>query len=118
MPRDPQQFPDDDNGNTLWRMHEQGDDLSQPREIDFSVVFATEDDALRFAVRFLTQGFKVQVGQYEDQPDGMPWDVSVFLDMAPVHADIGEFEAVLEEQAVELGGKLDGWGCYAVPRSH
>ena len=28
-------FPDDENGDVLRRMHEHGDDLSQPRMMDF-----------------------------------------------------------------------------------
>ena len=39
-------FPDDENGDVLRLMLKNGDDLSAPREIDFSVIFPTEDAAI------------------------------------------------------------------------
>lgn len=110
MVRDPQQFPDSDNGDVLWQLHQQGVDLSQTKEVDFSVVFPSEDNALRFAVRFLRNGYKVQVNEYEEQPQGLKWDVSVYNDMETTHDQITEFEALLQENAEPLEGKNDGWG--------
>jgi hypothetical protein len=49
MKRDYTKFPDDENGDVLWQMLEDGDNLSKPGEIDFSVIFPTEEAALRFA---------------------------------------------------------------------
>ena len=37
MQRDYVQYPDDENGDVLWRMLEDGDNLATPREVDFSV---------------------------------------------------------------------------------
>ena len=37
MTRDYEQFPDDDNGNVLWQMAEDGDDLTELHEIEFSI---------------------------------------------------------------------------------
>ena len=39
MTRDFEKFPEDDNGNLLWQMHEDGDDLEEVHEIEFSVYF-------------------------------------------------------------------------------
>ncbi len=36
-------LPDDENGDVLRRMMEKGDDLTRPRDIDFSVLFADEN---------------------------------------------------------------------------
>lgn len=33
-------FPNDANGDVLRRMEAQGDDLSRPRNVDFTVIFA------------------------------------------------------------------------------
>jgi hypothetical protein len=46
MQRDYGRFPNDENGDVPWRMLEGGDNLSKPREIDFSVIFPTEGAAL------------------------------------------------------------------------
>lgn len=45
MTRDYEQFPDDDNGNVLWQMHEDGDDLTEPHEIEYSIAFTTQEQA-------------------------------------------------------------------------
>lgn len=42
MARNYEQFPDDENGDVLWDMAQDGDDLTKPREVDFSVIFPTE----------------------------------------------------------------------------
>ncbi len=39
MTRDYEQFPDDDNGNVLWQMAEDGDDLTELHEIEFQLHF-------------------------------------------------------------------------------
>lgn len=39
MTRDYQQFPDDENGDVLWQMYEDGNDLSDLHEVEFSIVF-------------------------------------------------------------------------------
>lgn len=39
MTRDFEQFPDDENGNVLWQMAEDGDDLTEAHEIEFSIAF-------------------------------------------------------------------------------
>lgn len=112
MERDPQQFPEDENGDTLWRMAEEGDDLSVPRELDFSVIFPNEEGALRFAVHLLRNQQKVSFGPYEGSAD-MPWQVQAHAMMLPTHENISGFEALLERDSEPYGGRNDGWGCYA-----
>ena len=49
MTRDYEQFPDDDNGNVLWQMAEDGDDLTELHEIEFSIAF--QDQKMQSNVR-------------------------------------------------------------------
>ncbi|PCH97944.1 MAG: hypothetical protein COB83_00560 [Gammaproteobacteria bacterium] len=35
-------FPNDKTGDVLWEMQQTGDDLEQPREVEFSVLFPTQ----------------------------------------------------------------------------
>ena len=42
-------FPDDENGVVLRRMWDGGDDLSQPRNMDFNYIFPERRQALAFA---------------------------------------------------------------------
>lgn len=112
MTRDYARFPDDENGDVLWRMLEEGDDLSKPREIDFSVIFPTEQAALQFAVHLLRNDQKVSFSAYEEH-DELPWQVQVHPFMEPTHENITGFENQLGEDAAEVGGRNDGWGCMA-----
>ena len=47
-------FPNDDNGQVLQRMHEGGDDLTKARNIDFCFVFPDRTQALAFIQRVLS----------------------------------------------------------------
>ncbi|TBR39257.1 MULTISPECIES: ribonuclease E inhibitor RraB [Dyella] len=103
-------FPDDENGQVLATMAERGDRLDQPREIDFSVIFPSEDQALAFAITLLRGGAKVSFSEYEENPE-LSWEVTVHPVMVPRHGDITAFEAMLAAEAEPLGGRNDGWGC-------
>jgi hypothetical protein len=115
MERDYGQFPDDDNGAVLWRFRTQGDDLSEPREIDFSVILPSEEAALEFAVACLRSGFKVELAEAdESQEDGLNWEVTVYTEAVPTHADITMLEDALGKQAAPLGGRTSGWSAVFV----
>ena len=113
MSRDLSRFPQDENGDVLWRMHDSGDDLSKIREVDFSVVFPTEQQALDFSVRVLRAGHRVQQSRFMEQPEGLTWDVSVSSHMVPTHLQVTQFELFLADAAMAHGGRNDGWGCFA-----
>jgi hypothetical protein len=116
MERDYKQFPDDDNGEVLWRLRSQGDALTEPREIDFSVVMPSEDAALEFAVTCLRSGFKVELAEADEHhEDGLDWEVFVYTDAVPTHSDITMLEDALTKQAVPLGGRFSGWSATFVP---
>ena len=114
MQRDPALFPDDENGNVLWQMAESGDDLSVPREVDFAVIFPSEDEALKFAVHLLRSDQKVSFSSYEEN-DERPWQVLAHPFMEPSHENISGFEQLLGEAAEDFSGRNDGWGCEAQP---
>jgi len=103
-------FPDDENGQVLQQMAAQGDDLSVPREVDFAVIFPTEDAALEFAIRLLKNGQKVSFSEYEEHEE-LPWQVYAHPFMVPTHENISGYEELLATEAAPLGGQNDGWGC-------
>ena len=109
MERDLKQFPNDENGGVLWRMHGAGDNLSAAREVDFSVIFPTEDAALQFAVHLLKNEQKVSFSAY-DGNDELPWQVQAHPFMEPNHENISGYESQLAEDAAPFGGRNDGWG--------
>jgi hypothetical protein len=105
-------FPDDENGIVLRRMAENGDNLAIGRAIDFAVAMPTEAQATQFAEAFSSQGYAVQIGFAETVAE-LPWDVIVVKVMVPTHRSITRFEAELARAAAPLGGRTDGWGCFA-----
>jgi hypothetical protein len=96
-------YPDDDTGDALRRMEEQGDDLTKPRDIDFSVVFQAESSAEEFAKTLRSQGLTASV-YYAEEMEPFGWNVNVVKGMLPSHREISEFENLLRGVAEGLGG--------------
>ena len=107
-------FPDDENGDVLRRMQAAGDDLSRPREVQFSVVFSTSISAEQFAEHVRGLGYRVSV-EFAETVEDYPWDVLVTKKMLPSHAEIAKFEELLQSIASPLNGRNDGWGCFSDP---
>jgi hypothetical protein len=107
------QFPDDANGHLLRRMHEEGDDLAQPRMVEFGFVFPQRSQALSFAEKVPERNLEVCISHLDGQD---MWQVSVKHFMVPTHKQITEIENDLTRRAQPVGGKLDGWGCLPVAR--
>ena len=118
MKRDLKKFPDDDNGNVLWEFRTNGDALTEPREIDFTVILPSEDAAIEFSVICLRSGFKVEMeeaAEEERQEDGLNWNVTVYTHAIPTHSDITALEQSLNERAEPFGGRASGWSAIFVP---
>ncbi len=109
MERDPENFPDDINGDTLWRMLENGDDLSIEREIEFTVIFPTEDDALQFGEALLINRQKILLCDNEENNE-YPFEIVVYVYMEATHEEISGYEDLLELHATQYNGLNDGWG--------
>ena len=45
MTRNFEQFPDDDNGHVLWQMFQDGNDLDDAHEIEYSIAFKSQAEA-------------------------------------------------------------------------
>jgi hypothetical protein len=107
------QFPDDENGDVLRRMYDDGDDLTQPRIIDFCFAFPERRQALAFAEIVDDRAFEVCISYYEERE---MWEAIVKRYMVPTHRDITALEMRLAVQAESVGGELDGWGCMQVDK--
>lgn len=112
MQRDPQQFPADENGDVLWQMALDGDDLTEIREIDFTLIFPDQSLAEQSALHLLRQEQKVSLYQ-EDEEGDLLWEVVVHITMPPDYAEIVEIETWLKQVALQFSGQYDGWGCMA-----
>jgi len=101
----------EENEDVLRRMRSSGNDLSQSRDINFSVVFPDETAANQFAYQFASDDCSVNVRK-SGCVEELPWDVTVTKHMYPKNEDITEFEAFLESIASSYNGRNDGWGCF------
>ncbi len=104
-------FPDDENGDVLRRMQEGGDDLSQPRTVDFCFAFPERKQSLAFAEIVDDRELEVCLSYYEERE---MWQAIVKRHMIPTHQDITAWELFLTAHAQSVGGEADGWGCMQV----
>ena len=112
MNRDPDLFPEDDTGDALWEMQGQGDDLSKPREVEFSVVFTEEEQALKFGRMLLEYRQKTSLADDEEDAE-YPFEITLHAYMLPTYDNIKKYEALIEEKAESFNGHYDGWGCFS-----
>ncbi|WP_448211023.1 ribonuclease E inhibitor RraB [Colwellia sp. MEBiC06753] len=111
--RDEHLFPQDDIGNALWQLKEQGVDLSLEQEVAFSVIFPTQEQALKFGHLLLENGQKLSFCSYEANPE-LPWEITAYPYMPLTYDNIIAYQALLTEHCPVFGGQYDGWYCQAV----
>jgi hypothetical protein len=111
MTREISAFPDDENGDVLRRMLEDGDDLSKPRIVDFCFAFTDRSKAVEFTTKVDERDLEVCISFYEERAG---WQVIVKRYMVPTHEDITKLEHSLTNRAKSVGGEADGWGCMQV----
>ncbi|NCI77678.1 ribonuclease E inhibitor RraB [Acinetobacter kanungonis] len=112
MSRNYELFPDDDNGNVLWQMYEDGNDLTDLHEIEFSIVFTTQEQADKCALHLLHEEQKVSLFQEEVKNDGSDlWVLNIHVNMIPEYQDVQDLEEWFVKIAEMFHGEYDGWGC-------
>ena len=112
MLRDFKQFPDDDNGNVLWQMQQDGDDLSVPHEIEYSIAFSSQALAEQCALFLLKEEQKISLFQ-DEESDRVEWIITIYVYMEPDYEDIVDLEQWFMKIAEQNSGEYDGWGCMA-----
>ncbi|MBL1141898.1 MAG: ribonuclease E inhibitor RraB [Proteobacteria bacterium] len=110
MNRDPDIFPDDVNGDALWEMQQSGDDLSKPREIEFTIVFSEEEEALKFGETLLINRQKILLADNNENKTH-PFEIVVYVYMEATYDEITGYQDLLEMHATKFNGRGDGWGC-------
>lgn len=112
MTRDYELYPDDDNGNVLWQMAEDGDDLSEPHEIEYSIAFQEQSQAEKCALYLLQEEQKITLF-VDEESDVSEWIITIYVYMEPEYSDIVDLEQWFTKIAEQFGGEYDGWGCMA-----
>ena len=104
----PPNIPNNANGAVLRRLWDSGDDLSQPRIIEFFHSFVTRRQALDFAELVDDRQLEVCISYNEEENK---WDAIVKRYMIPTHHDISDQELLLARHAESVDGRADGWEC-------
>ncbi|MBU3848328.1 MAG: ribonuclease E inhibitor RraB [Candidatus Acinetobacter avistercoris] len=112
MTRDFKLYPDDDNGNVLWQMHQDGDDLTEAHEIEYSIAFKTQELAEKCALFLLQEEQKISLF-VDEENEVHEWIVTIYVYMEPEYSDIVDLEEWFTKIAEQHGGEYDGWGCMA-----
>ena len=105
------QFPDDDNGAVLRRMHDGGDALTKPRIIDYCFAFPARSQAIEFAALVPEPEYEACISFYQERD---MWQVIIKKHMIPSHGAISAIETDLAARAQSVGGEPDGWGCMRI----
>jgi len=110
MERDYEHFPENNTGDLLWKMKLAGDDLNKVREIQFSVIFAKYDQALKFGNLLLENNQKLSLCTYQGD-EQFPWEITAYPEIEPNYANIFGYQNLLASSSEEFAGKYDGWFC-------
>ena len=103
-------FPNDDDGDTLRQLVDNGADLLKPMVIDFQIAMPDEQSAPVLAELAQKLGYRAEV--YDSPECSLPWTCECSLTMLATYEDIVGIQAKLAELAKPLGGYPDGWGSF------
>ena len=110
MDRDLTFFPNDKAGDTLWKMKQAGEVLEEIREIEFSVLFPSQELALQFGQLLLENGQKLSCTPYQDNKT-LPWEITAYPEMELNYENISAYQELLESNCAQFRGKFDGFYC-------
>lgn len=95
---------------TIATFVDQGDDIREPRPIDFWIMFRRESDALAFIRTFDVDGFEFAELKEDNECGSIDVRAVAF---APLHPHvIARLETSARKAARPFGGNLDGWGAF------
>jgi Regulator of ribonuclease activity B len=106
MSAQPQDYPNDADGESLRGVAEAGADMSQPMSIDFSVSAPDEASARKIARLSEDHGFDPS---FSDNGGKGPWSVYCTKTMLATYEGVTEAQAQLNEVAAPLNGRCEGW---------
>ena len=107
MARDLTIFPEDDIGSILWAMQEKGDDLLNEREIEFSMLFPSQELALQFGQLLLENNQKISFTPYEAN-ENLPWEITAYPQMPASYDNMSSYQTLLVSSAAPFKGQFDG----------
>lgn len=114
MERDLLIFPKDEVGDNLWAMQKSGENLCAINEVEFSVLFAKQEQAINFSSYFNKQVKHTLFKDTDNQH--YPWEITAYLHIQLNYESIAEFKQRLISSAQAFQGKYDGWYCVSASK--
>ena len=112
-------YPDDIDGQVLRMIADDGNDMSQPMEVEFHVAAATENAAESIAIAAEKLGYEtlIDFDDGKDDPDvdedvTEPWTCTCRKTMLLEYDAVMAAQAQLDKIAQPEGGYADGWGTF------
>ncbi len=102
-------LPDDETGDALRLLEQNGSDLSRPLEMDFFASVPSQAAGDAVALRVVELGFAASVEQDEDSQQ---WTCYCTKTIVPNYAMVVEIEAQIDAVAQAHGGHADGFGSF------
>jgi hypothetical protein len=102
-------YPNDADGDALRRVVSDGNDMSLPMLVDFSVALPDQTAAESFASVVAASGYEASV--VFDKEDAT-WDCYCTKRMVLSYDGVIAAQSELDEQAGSFGGNCDGWGTF------
>jgi hypothetical protein len=110
MSRDLTLYPNDNTGEYLWQRQQAGDDLDEPREVEFSVLFPSQELALKFGQLLLENNQKLSFTPFQDNEE-YPWEITAYPIMPLNYENISSYQTLIENSSEPLKGHFDGFYC-------
>lgn len=108
MERDLTLFPKDEIGEHLWEALNSGNDLNQEREIEFTVIFTSQEQALKFGHLLLENSQKLSFSPF-DENEQYPWEVTAYPFISASYENIIAYRHLLTESSAPFEGVFDGF---------
>jgi regulator of RNase E activity RraB len=109
-------YPNDEDGQALQQLADDGHDMSQPMLIEFHIAAEDEQTAQRVAAEAARLGYETEVfndEEEQDLEDDLPaWTCECSRLMKPEYQAIMNAQAELDAIARPLGAYADGWGTF------
>lgn len=112
MERNIEDFPEDAIGNMLWQIYQEHGELvfELECEVEFSVIFAEQEQALKFGHLLLENGQKLSFSPYQGN-EALPWEITAYPLMTLNYENIVNYQALLMTSSEPYFGVFDGWFC-------
>ncbi len=101
-------YPNDADGEALRRIAADGSDMSEPMEIDVTVVVPDESSGRAIALLAAERGYTTSV----DRDDDGSWTCTCTRSMIATYDAVIAAQRELDELARPNGGRTDGWGTF------